>query len=458
MNNYIIKVENLGKQYRILHNQGKPYTALRDVVARKAAAPFRWIVEQRTKRKMQSAKSPVALGDSKFKNGAGRSALSSALGAPPGGEDFWALRNVSFEVKQGEVMGIIGRNGAGKSTLLKILTRITEPTEGRARIRGRVASLLEVGTGFHLELTGRENIFVNGAILGMTRAEIAKKFDEIVAFAEIEKFLDTPVKRYSSGVYVRLAFAVAAHLESDILLVDEVLAVGDAEFQKKCLGKMSEVAEGGRTVVFVSHNMNAIEELCGRVLLLEHGKLVCESRRVGEIVRRYLFGSGTDGASAVWVNSDNSFQNSWFFPERMYLCDASGRPIAAVQRKVDHIFVQIDGVVKKANSSLCVGIAVFAENGSLLFWSDHNDQRERWWPQMGVGKRSIRVALPAKLLNEGTYRIELIASLHFQQWLCKPEANAPSIQLHIQGGLSESPFWRAKRPGLLGPTLEGHEV
>ena len=393
-----------------------------------------------------------------FKNGNRADALPLALDARGGVEHFWALRNVNFEVKPGEVVGIIGRNGAGKSTLLKILTRITEPTEGRARIRGHVASLLEVGTGFHLELTGRENIFVNGAILGMTRAEIAKKFDEIVAFAEIEKFLDTPVKRYSSGMYVRLAFAVAAHLEPEILIVDEVLAVGDAEFQKKCLGKISEVAQGGRTVMFVSHNMNAIEELCGRVLLLECGKLVCESSKVGEIVRRYLFGSGTEGTSAAWINRDNSFQNSWFFPERMYLCDGSGGPIAAVQRKTDHIFVQIDGVIKKANSSLCVGIAVFAENGSLLFWSYHNDQPEELWPRMGIGKRSIRVALPARLLNEGAYRIELIASLHFQEWLCRPEANAPSIQLHIQGGLSESPFWRAKRPGLLGPTLEWHEV
>ena len=177
-------------------------------------------------------------------------------------EEFWALKDVSFEVKQGEVVGIIGRNGAGKSTLLKILSRITEPTEGRVLLRGRVASLLEVGTGFHPELTGRENIFLNGAILGMTQREIRRKFDEIVAFAEVEKFLDTPVKRYSSGMYVRLAFAVAAHLEPEILIVDEVLAVGDAEFQKKCLGKMYEVAGGGRTVLFVSHNLAAIESLC----------------------------------------------------------------------------------------------------------------------------------------------------------------------------------------------------
>ncbi len=193
-------------------------------------------------------------------------------------EDFvWALRDVSFEVNRGEVLGIIGRNGAGKSTLLKILSRVTAPTAGEVRIRGRIASLLEVGTGFHPELTGRENIFLNGAILGMNKAEILRKFDEIVAFSEVEKFIDTPVKRYSSGMYVRLAFAVAAHLEPEILIVDEVLAVGDAEFQKKCLGKMGEAAGRGRTVLFVSHNMHAISELCTRVILMEGGRIVSPS-------------------------------------------------------------------------------------------------------------------------------------------------------------------------------------
>src|SRR5262249_43592020 len=189
-------------------------------------------------------------------------------------EEFWALKDVSFEVKRGEVVGIIGRNGAGKSTLLKVLSRVTEPSTGRVTIKGRVASLLEVGTGFHQELTGRENIYLNGAILGMTRAEIRRKFDEIVAFAEVEKFLDTPVKRYSSGMYVRLAFAVAAHLDPEILIVDEVLAVGDAEFQRKCLGKMGEVARGGRTVLFVSHNLPAVTNLCNDLITLAHGNIV----------------------------------------------------------------------------------------------------------------------------------------------------------------------------------------
>src|SRR5436189_720888 len=202
-------------------------------------------------------------------------------------ETFWALKDVSFEVKQGEVVGIIRRNGAGKSTLLKILNRITEPTSGGADVYGRVGALLEVGTGFHPELTGRENVFLNGAILGMSRAEIRKKFDEIVAFAEVEKFLDTPVKRYSSGMYVRLAFAVAAHLEPEILIVDEVLAVGDVQFQKKCLGKMGEVAHGGRTVLFVSHNMTAIRALCEHGLLLDDGILV-KSGTTEDAIRAYL--------------------------------------------------------------------------------------------------------------------------------------------------------------------------
>jgi lipopolysaccharide transport system ATP-binding protein len=219
-------------------------------------------------------------------------------------EDFWALREVSFEVERGEVVGIIGRNGAGKSTLLKIISRITEPTTGEIEIEGRVASLLEVATGFHPELTGRENVFLNGALLGMTRAEIRKKFDEIAAFAEVERFLDTPVKRYSSGMYVRLAFAIAAHLEPDILIVDEVLAVGDAEFQKKCLGKMSEAARGGRTVLFVSHNTIALRNLCERGVVLDTGRKKFDGA-IGEALHYYA-ASSPSAASQSWVRSANA--------------------------------------------------------------------------------------------------------------------------------------------------------
>ncbi len=234
----VIRARGLGKRYVIGHQaERESYLSLREVVSRNARTLARSAIDLVRGR-------PNIAGDEV--------------------EDFWALRDIDFAIRRGEVVGVIGRNGAGKSTLLKILSRITEPTEGRVEIRGRVASLLEVGTGFHPELTGRENIYLNGAILGMTHAEIRRKFDEIVAFAEVERFLDTPVKRYSSGMYVRLAFAVAAHLEPEILIVDEVLAVGDAEFQKKCLGKMGEVAGHGRTVLFVSHNMAAVQTLCPR--------------------------------------------------------------------------------------------------------------------------------------------------------------------------------------------------
>src|SRR5215471_16182034 len=245
----IISVQELSKRYLVGHRsaQRETYTALRDVIAREARNFGRKAADFVRGRQ-------IVQGDEI--------------------EEFWALKSVSFDVARGEVVGIIGRNGAGKSTLLKILSRITEPTAGRVVLRGRVASLLEVGTGFHSELTGRENIYLNGAILGMSRAEIRRKFDEIVDFAEVERFLDTPVKRYSSGMYVRLAFAVAAHLDPEILIVDEVLAVGDAEFQKKCLGKMSEVAGDGRTVLFVSHNMDAVRRICERGILLNNGRKI----------------------------------------------------------------------------------------------------------------------------------------------------------------------------------------
>jgi lipopolysaccharide transport system ATP-binding protein len=261
----IISVENLSKRYLVGHRAKRgalfQYVALRDVLGRELRNAARKAADVMRGRQ-------VVQGDEV--------------------EDFWALKDISFEVQEGEVLGIVGRNGAGKSTLLKVLSRITEPTVGRVTLRGRVASLLEVGTGFHPELTGRENIYLNGAILGMSRAEIRKKFDEIVAFSEVEQFLDTPVKRYSSGMYVRLAFAVAAHLEPEILVIDEVLAVGDAEFQKKCLGKMNEVSRReGRTVLFVSHNMGVVTSLCPNAIWLDKGS-VCERGPAREVISQYL--------------------------------------------------------------------------------------------------------------------------------------------------------------------------
>ncbi len=274
MNNIAISVESLGKQYHIAEVRTK-YKTLREAIANTAAAPFR-----RARNLLRG----------------------QATGAAELDQVFWALKDLNFEIEQGEVVGLIGRNGAGKSTLLKVLSRITEPTEGIARIRGRVGSLLEVGTGFHPELTGRENVYLNGAILGMKRTEIDRQFDEIVAFAEVEKFIDTPVKHYSSGMRVRLAFAVAAHLNPEVLLVDEVLAVGDIRFQRKCLNKMQDVSQYGRTVIFVSHNMASVTRLCERALLLENGRIV-QDGPVHQVVSCYMqSGMGTT-AERIWPDA-----------------------------------------------------------------------------------------------------------------------------------------------------------
>src|SRR5215211_3048793 len=264
MSDIAIRVEGLGKQYRIGGSRQSNRT-FRESILDTIASPIRWLRGERNHQ-----------------------------------ETFWALDNVSFEIKQGEAIGIIGRNGAGKSTLLKVLSRITKPTKGRVDLYGRVASLLEVGTGFHSELSGRDNIYLNGAILGMKHAEIARKFDEIVSFAEVEKFLDTPVRHYSSGMYVRLAFAVAAHLEPEILIVDEVLAVGDTAFQKKCLGKMGEVAKEGRTGLFVSHNMTAVNRLCSRGVLLDAGRVVFDGP-AANATAAYLHGASERGAGQEWA-------------------------------------------------------------------------------------------------------------------------------------------------------------
>jgi lipopolysaccharide transport system ATP-binding protein len=291
----VISVENLSKKYIIGHQKQERYTTLRDV---------------------------LAYGAKQFTN-----KLRYPFAAPkndPTHEEFWALKDVSFDIQQGDRVGIIGRNGAGKSTLLKILSRITEPTSGKVSIKGRVASLLEVGTGFHPELTGRENIFLNGAILGMSKADIKRKFDEIVAFAEVEKFLDTPVKRYSSGMYVRLAFAVAAYLEPEILIVDEVLAVGDAQFQKKCLGKMEEVSlTGGRTVLFVSHQMGSIAQFCNKAFLLDRGE-IAQSGTVPHVVNRYMTMSANN-MEGFMAEATSRHKDIAIIKARSY--DAEGNPV-----------------------------------------------------------------------------------------------------------------------------------
>jgi lipopolysaccharide transport system ATP-binding protein len=423
----IITVENLSKRYRVAQERER-YVALRDVLARALRSPFQ-----------------------AFASGARRARQER--------EEFWALNDVSFEVGHGEVLGIVGRNGAGKSTLLKVLSRITEPTRGSVTLDGRVASLLEVGTGFHPELTGRENIFLNGAILGMTRVEIKRKFDEIVAFAEIERFLDTPVKRYSTGMHVRLAFAVAAHLEPEVLIVDEVLAVGDAQFQKKCLGRMSTVAASGRTVLFVSHYLNAVEQLCNTAMILDHGRIVRHGTDVPAILRDYSQGGVTSDKTTEWVRSTqiNGCDNEYFTPVRFGFRHGDGRPLTRSVSKTDDVCLEIECLVDQLDPALTFGYALYAEDGTLLYWSYQTDVGETSWPQLRLGHNLLRSRLPT-FLNEGEYRAELIAGLHCRHWIQEPGKSVAAATITIEGGLSESPYWVWKRPGLLAPAIEWETV
>jgi lipopolysaccharide transport system ATP-binding protein len=365
MSDIAIRAENLGKRYRI-GSRPEKYRTLRDTLA---VAPARLV----------------------------RSLFGGSGIRREGPEEFWALKNVSFEVRRGEVVGVIGRNGAGKSTLLKILSRITEPTEGYAEIHGRVGSLLEVGTGFHPELTGRENIFLNGAILGMRRSEIENKFDEIVDFAEVEKFIDTPIKHYSSGMYLRLAFAVAAHLEPEILLVDEVLAVGDAQFQKKCLGKMQDVAHEGRTVLFVSHNMAAISQLCQDAIWFEHGTVMTHGPS-GEVVTRYLSEGSESRAERCWKYPGNAPGDDRI---RLLAVRAvqSGR-ISDVLDINEPWDVELEFAALREVKNLVIGISFFTEEGICLFNSCD------WRPnRFGPGVYIKKACLFAPLFAEGRLRV-----------------------------------------------------
>lgn len=364
-------------------------------------------------------------------------------------EKFWALDDVSFDVNQGDAVGIIGRNGSGKSTMLKILSRIVEPTKGEIHMHGKVASLLEVGTGFHPELTGRENIFFNGAILGMKQQEIRAKFNDIVEFSEVEKFLDTPVKFYSSGMYVRLAFAVAAHLEPDILIVDEVLAVGDAAFQKKCLGKMKDVAGGGRTVLFVSHSMQAVQSLCNKGVLLSGGKVVAQGD-MEKVIDAYANPEDSNN-SGTWVG-DESAKNEYFAPLKFELSDESGEAKGRFTAS-EYVNLSISVDVLKEDPLLTIGLALYSRDNQLLFWSFPTDVNDSKWQKLNTGKNVLRTTLPAHLLNEGEYRVELIGSIHFKEWLLEPERNAPTLYFEIRGALSESSYFTAPRPGQLAPIM-----
>jgi lipopolysaccharide transport system ATP-binding protein len=381
MSNIAIRGEKLGKRYRIGERQR--YLALRDVL-------------------MQAAKAPLRL----FRAGAPKSATNGA-------GHIWALKDASFEVREGEVVGIIGRNGAGKSTLLKILARVTKPTEGFAKIHGRMGSLLEVGTGFHGELTGRENVYLSGAILGMKRREIVRKFDEIVAFAEVEKFIDTPLKHYSTGMQMRLAFAVAAHLEPEVLLVDEVLAVGDAEFQKKCLGKMGEVASGGRTILFVSHQMNQIRRLCERVMWIDNGR-VRECGSTAHVVSAYEAAVISRG-SAGTQRTDNAGLKARFLAwqiveprvEQPHLLN-SLEPVTV------KIVVQVNEPVQSGRH----GVALFNLEEQLMWaWEANN-------LQLTAGLHEFYYSFPTLPLRPGVYawRVSLYdESGLLDHWSCLPE-------------------------------------
>lgn len=428
MNNVVIRAENLGKSYFVGHNlQSDRYVALRDVVASNAKYLVRKTADM-------LAGKPLIQGDKI--------------------EEFWALKDLNFEIKQGDRVGIIGSNGAGKSTLLKILSRITEPTKGVVTLSGRVASLLEVGTGFHPELTGRENIFLNGAILGMKRPEILKKFDEIVEFAGVEKFIDTPVKRYSSGMQVRLAFAVAAHLEPEILIVDEVLAVGDASFQKKCLSKMESFGKDGRTIVFVSHQLDTVRHLCTRVLLLENGNLLPENSNVSQSIKSYIAGS-SDGSS-VWENSGSEFEYPEFTPIKFWIGDKLGEPILMPAENSQGFWIHIKGEIKEEASNLVLGYFLLNEFGDTVYVSTMIDTAVGDFPIIVAPAVHLKSYIPGHFLNEGKYRIQLWAHLYGNTNLIGAGTfwEPPTISLHIEGGLSDSPFWERTRDGVMAPMLD----
>lgn len=366
-------------------------------------------------------------------------------------ETIWALRDVSFEVQQGQVLGVIGRNGAGKSTLLKLLSRVTEPTEGEAEIRGRVGSLLEVGTGFHPELTGRENIYLNGAILGMRRAEIERKFDEIVAFAEVEQFIDTPVKRYSSGMYLRLAFAVAAHLEPEILVVDEVLAVGDAEFQRKCLGKMGDVAREGRTVLFVSHNMSAILRLTEETLVIEKGKLALRAP-TPEAVDYYLAKGYAREGERIWEPDEVPASAAPFRPLAVRIRNPQQKVVNSVRSSEENM-VEVEYCLDAPITGLRVGIYLMTMRGETVFTSFDTDD-PRLFEQQSVrpaGHYFSRCILPADLLNEGRFVIGINASAYRVRRYFQDEQ---ALTFTVDATGAPGTQWPEPRLGAVRPRLE----
>lgn len=416
----VIHAEGLGKKYVLSHRR-QSYVALRDVIADSAKATARRVLGQGGNRRIHNELTR---------------------------EVFWAMKDVSFALESGERLGIIGRNGAGKSTLLKVLSRITAPTEGRVRIWGRVASLLEVGTGFHPELSGRENIFLNGAILGMSRSEISRKFDAIVEFAEVERFLDTPVKHYSSGMYVRLAFSVAAHLEPEILIVDEVLAVGDAQFQRKCLGRMEEIGDSGRTILFVSHSMPTITSLCRRAILLDGGRVI-EDGPVSNVVTRYY----GQGSAATYEYKDGA---RLIGDEHAVLLGAkvlseSGEPSLEVSI-TDPVIIEMTFEVRKPEGLRFVpNLHFFRADGKTAFvTSDFASAASE------QGVYVARCIIPANLLNDGTYFVGVaVASFERSVRVHFYELNALCFNVYDPiEGVPTRGGWSGPIEGALRPQLD----
>ena len=417
MNDIAIRIENLSKRYRIGARQKRANT-LRETLENLAASPSDY--------------------------------LRRTLRGPTEEEILWALKDVSFEVKQGEVVGIIGRNGAGKTTLLKILSRITEPTEGRAGIHGRVASLLEVGTGFHPELTGRENIYLNGTILGMKQAEIERKFDEMVDFSGVEKFIDTPVKRYSSGMNVRLGFSVAAHLEPEILLVDEVLAVGDAEFQKKCLGKMQDVTGEGRTVLFVSHNMAMIRRLCPEALLLNEGHLQMRGPS-SEVVETYLEDDTEQLGEYIWQEQRQN-DTDVFVPLSLRILDHEGRISNRVLARYP-FQIEFRYRLTRDVSSMRVALTLRTLEGEWVFASYDRDGEERSWYTKKAGNYVATCTIPENLLNSKTFILGVIAQvIGGERFYREPELIRFSVDL--SGGVGAHWGDAISRAGVIRPALD----
>jgi len=421
-----ISVKGLSKQYRIGVGQTKfRYGMLRDVFVESLKAPIRF---------------------------AKHLAGNSNNGSLAKSDNFiWALKDISFDLDEGRVLGIVGRNGAGKSTLLKILSRVTEPTEGTVSVRGRVGSLLEVGTGFHPELTGRENIYMNGAILGMKRAEIEKKFDEMVEFSEVTQFIDTPVKRYSSGMYLRLAFAVAAHLEPEILVVDEVLAVGDAEFQRKCLGKMNDVAQEGRTVLFVSHNMSAILRLTQEAIVLKKGQLI-KRAPTPEAVDYYLSSGQAESGERVWEADEIPVASAPFKPIALRLKDRTGKVVDTV-RSTEPVTIEWEYQLDAPVTGLRVGTYLSTMRGEYVFTAFDTDDAKQY-EQFGARQPGHYMScchIPADFFNEGRYSLGVNASSFGVRRYFMDE-NALSFNVDISGAPGTQ--WPEVRQGPVRPRLD----